>query len=132
MAKLNPALTGQGRVFINVDGEGCGKTYTYYNCMKVDGLDKSLGDITSIYCPDPNQYDTFIEVESIKGTDSRFTSTLSGKWPIDSQSPLEELLNQGCPFSLQVHYGRCTRPDSFTEFESALIITDSFITKGSI
>lgn len=128
MARQNIALTSQGRVFINLDGSGCGNPYTFYNCMKVDSVDKSLGDITSIYCPDPNAYDEFIEVASIKGADSRWTSTLTGRLEIDRKSALEQLLEQGCAFNMQVHYGRCTQPDSFSEFESAIIFEDVRLT----
>lgn len=124
----NLALTGQGRVFLNLDGAGCGNTYDFYNCMKVGAVDKSLGDITSIYCPDPTQYDEFIEVASIKGADSRWTSTLTGRLEINAKSPLETLLSPGCAFGMQVHYGRCTRPDSIDEFESAIIFQDVRLT----
>lgn len=133
MAKqLNPTLTGDGRVFINTDGPGCGNSFRYSNCLKLAGLDKSLGDITPIYCPDPNTYDEFKEVASIKGADSRWTSTLSSKLPIDTYSLIEELVMQGCAFDLQVHFGRCTRPDSFYEFQSAYIVRNARLTNYGV
>lgn len=129
---LNPVFTGEGRIFINVNGSGCGASYGFYNCMKLDGLDKSLGDVESVYCPDPNNYDQFIEVATIKGTDSRWTSTLSGKLPLAEYSPLEELLQQGCEFDIQVHFGRCSRPDDFYTFDSALIIQGARLTSYAL
>jgi hypothetical protein len=119
---MAPALTGLGRVFIN--SKGPGNKYLYHSCMKIDGIDKSLGDVTPIYCPDPIEYDKFIEVATVKGADGRATSTLTAYLPINTISPLEEIYNQGCSFDLQVHYGTCTKPDAFNEFESAIVLTD--------
>lgn len=123
---MAPALTGLGRVFINA--RGVGEKYIYHSFMKVDGLDKSLGDVTPIYLPNPEQYDDFIEVATIKGADSRASSTLTAYLPINTTSPLEEIERQGCSFDIQVHYGQCTRPDSFNEFESAIIMKNVRLT----
>lgn len=123
---MAPALTGLGRVFINSSGVG-GK-YLYHSSMKVDGVSKSLGDVTPIYSPHPDQYDEFVEVATIKGADGRATSTLTGYLPIDTQSPLEELERNKCSFNLQVHYGSCTKPNSFNEFDSAIILRDVRLT----
>jgi len=129
---LNPILTGRGRVFINENGSGCGNAYGFHNCMKVDSLEKSLGDITSIYCPDSNTYDEFVEVAAIKGTDSRWTSTLSGRIAVDAESALERILRRGCNFDLQVHYGACTRPDDFNNFDTSFIFRDVRLTSYSL
>lgn len=125
---LLPTLTGQGRIFINVDGPGCSNPYKYYGCMKLDSVDKSFGDITPIYCPSNTTYDEFVEIGSVKGADSRATSTLTGILPINEESALEVLGRAGCGFNLQVHYGRCTRPDKFAEFDSAVIFEDVRLT----
>jgi len=123
-------LTGLGRVFLNANGLG-GK-FSYHSCMKIDGVDKSLGDVTAIYCPDPKRYDEFIEVATIKGADGRATSTLTGYLPIDALSPLEQVYNQGCQFDIQVHYGTCSRPDAFNEFSSAIILKDVRLTSYAL
>jgi hypothetical protein len=66
MAKpvFNPVFTGEGRVFINEEGYGGGTKFKYHNNMKIDGLDRSLGDYEPVYLPDPNNYDEFVEVGS--------------------------------------------------------------------
>lgn len=92
---LLPTLTGQGRIFINVDGPGCSNPYKYYGCMKLDSVDKSFGDITPIYCPSNTTYDEFVEIGSVKGADSRATSTLTGILPINEESALEVLGRAG-------------------------------------
>lgn len=129
---LNPTFTGEGRVFINIDGYGCGSAFDFHNCMRIDGLDKSFGDVEPIYCPDPENYDSFVEIGVLKGGDSRWTSNLAGKLPVDTYSPLEVLANRGCTFALQVHYGRCTKPNDFQEFESSIILKDVRLTSYNL
>ena len=129
---LNPVFTGEGRIFINPQGYGGGTKFNYHSSMKIDGLDRSLGDYEPVYLPDPNNYDEFVEVGSIKGAASRVTSTLSGKLPINTYSGLELLADRGCAFNLQVHYGRCTRPDDFATFESAIIIKEARLTSYNL
>ena len=127
-----PLLTGNSRLFINESGPGCGNGYSYLSCYKLEGLEKTLGDIESIYCPSNSSYDEFDEVGSVKGADSRWTSTISGTISMNQQSALERLVRAGCPFNLQVHSGRCTRPDSFQQFESSLILEDVRLTSYSL
>lgn len=122
------ALTGLGRVFVNASGRNAGSRYKYHSCMKIDGIDKSLGDVTPIYCPDPDRYDEFIEVATIKGADGRATSTLTGYLPMDSVGALEEIYNQKCGFDMQVHYGQCARPNDFNQYASAIILRDVKLT----
>lgn len=129
---LNPVFTGEGRIFINPQGYGGGTKFVYHSSMKIDGLDKSLGDLEPIYVPDPKKYDSFIEVAAIQGSDSRVTSSLSGKLPIDTESPLESLARRKCKFNMQVHYGRCSKPDDFTTYESAIILKDVSLTSYNL
>lgn len=131
-SSFRPVLTGEGRVFVNPDGQGCGRPYRFHNCMKIDALDKSLGDVTPIYCPDESRYDQFVEVASIKGADSRYTSTLTGRLPVDSESVLEYILRKGCTFNMQVHYGKCAVPSDFNDFEVALIFQDVRLTSYAL
>lgn len=125
---MKPVLTGLGRVFINKNSRNCGNFYKYHSTMKVDGLDKSVGDVTSIYAPNPKRYDEFIEIATISGSESRATSTLSGYLDIEKSSALEELYNQKCSFDLQIHYGSCTRPDEFNQFNSVIVFKDVKLT----
>jgi len=129
---LNPVFTGEGRIFINPQGYGGGTKFNYHSSMKIDGLDKSLGDLEPVYVPDPSKYDAFIEIASIQGSDSRVTSSLSGKLPIDTESPLEILARKKCKFNMQVHYGRCSKPDDFTTYESAIILKDVTLTSYNL
>ena len=126
------ALTGLGRVFVQKSGRNCGSFYKYHSSMKIDGLDKTVGDVTSIYVPDPKRYDEFIEAATISGAESRATSTLTGYLPLKNKGALEDLYNQKCAFDLQIHYGSCTRPDDFNEFDSAIILKDVRLTSYGV
>jgi hypothetical protein len=84
-------------------GYGGGTKFKYHNNMKIDGLDKFIwGTIEPVYLPDPNNYDEFVEVGSIKGAASRVTSTLSGKLPINTYSGLELLADRGLRTTISV------------------------------
>lgn len=118
------ALTGLGRVFIQKGSRNCGSFYKYHSTMKIDGVDKTVGDVTPIYVPDPKRYDAFIEAGTISGAESRATSTLTGYLPLNNKGALEDLYNQKCAFDLQIHFGSCTRPDDFNEFDSVVVLKD--------
>jgi hypothetical protein len=106
--------TSDGRVFIAPRGVGCGRGYTYYSCMKATGLSKSVGDITSYFCPDPFRSGRFVEAATIQGEENRWTFTVTGPKPFGSESILRKLLRQsGCEFDLQIHFGRCNDPTDF-------------------
>lgn len=126
--KLTPVLNGEGRVWIQTDGAGCGSPYIYHNCAKLDALDKPLGDITPIYCPDPDRYDQFVEVGSIKGADSRATTTMTSRLTCDTETQLEIILRKGCAFNMSIHYGKCTRPTDFNQFDCAFVFQDVRLT----
>lgn len=121
---ISPLQTGEGRIFINPEEYGGTTSFEFHNCMKIDGLDKTIGEAEPVYCPDPSRYDEFIEVAVIKGAESRWSSSLSGKLYGDGMSPLELLSVQRTPVTLQIHYGRCTRPDDFNAFDSAIVLED--------
>ena len=125
-------LNSDGRVFVATSGIGCGKTYGYYSCMKITGLQKSFGDIEPYYCPDPDKPGEFSEVASIQGAESRWTATLTGPKVRAARSSIGALLQRkNCEFNAQVHYGRCIDPSQFNEFESCFIIEGGRISEYS-
>ena len=117
-----------GRVFIRQNPG----VYTFANQMGVTGLDKSFGEVTAIEIPSPLEYDKFIEVASSNGADSRWTSSLSGYLPRDTMSPLEILATNKCEFSMQVHYGECSKPTNFADFDSAIVLNNVKLTNYSL
>lgn len=118
---LKPALTSDSRVFIAPTGATSGNGYVYHSCMRLDGVDKSFGDATPVYCPDPKKSGKFIEIATIEGADSRWTSSLIGRLPIDYQSVLSKLAKARCAFDVQVHWGQCIDPSNFNAFTMAWV-----------
>lgn len=117
-------LTGDARVFVAERGAGCGREYAYYNCMKMGGISKSFGEINPIYCPADIGGD-FIQVDSFRGDESAWTTSLSGYKPLAARSVLQRLSRRKQPVDVQVHFGSCIDLSEFSAFQSALIIEDA-------
>lgn len=118
---FKPALTSDSRVFIAPTGAASVKTYEYHSCMRLDGLSKSYGEATPVYCPDPKHAGKFEEIATIEGADTRWTSSLIGRLPIDYQSILSKLASARCSFDVQVHFGKCVDPSNFNTFSMAWV-----------
>ena len=119
---FKPALTQDSRIFIAPNRASCGGGYIYHSCMRMEGLSKSLGDITSVYCPDPVKTGEFVEVAQIQGADGRWTTSLVGRLPLEYQSILNQLAVKKCAFDVQVHFGRCVDPTNFNTFDMAWVL----------
>jgi len=124
-------LTSDSRIFIKDKTNCCVAEYTYHSCMRLDGLDKSFGDISSEYCPDPDKYRRFIEVATIRGQEDRATTSLVGRLPRKVRSKLDAMGKARCTFDLQLHYGFCGNPSDFNEYEIGLVLENIRITNYS-
>ena len=123
-----PLQTGYSRVFLL---EGRAKPTTvpaYQSQLKMTGLSQSFGDITKIEIPDPNTYDGFIEVDSIRGATERMTTSLVGRYAAAMRSKLLELARNGCASDVQLHIGECVDPSAFNVYTKALILEDVIVT----
>lgn len=114
-----PALTSQGRLFINIPGES--NIFKLYNFVKLGPLDKTFGEVEPIYSftSDGKRIQVAISRDNIVEANTTISSLL----PINSKSSLEKLT--GKTFNLQVHYGMCGNPNNFYDFESVLILTNA-------
>jgi len=72
------------------------------------GHTETFGDITPIYCPDPDEYDAFEVVDEVKGEEGLPTVSWVAKFGKENT-----LLSVRCPFDLQAHYGKCQDPTDF-------------------
>ena len=124
-------LSGDSRVFIKENTLCCGSNYNFHSCMRMGELDKSYGDITPEYCPDPENYGRFIEIDFIEGEDSRATTSLVGRLPRKLISPVYRLAIAKCAFDLQLHFGLCENPSNFNEYDNVLILEDVSVTNYS-
>lgn len=97
--------------------------------MKVGTVDKVKGDVIPLYCID--ERNNRVEVAKIDGTPTRPTTTLIGYIPV-KHSIFEQLEESGCDFDFQIHYGECTNPTAFNEYESAYVFKNAHITNISL
>ncbi len=131
MANQFPAVTGNSRVFIIEGGARVDHVPSFESCMRSDTVDYALGDVERIECPDPDQYGKFIEVGSIKGADSRPTTSLVSRYAIDLKSQLLTMAKKGCAADVHVHFGQCSDPSDFNEFTKAMILSSVDVTNWS-
>lgn len=113
--------TGNGRAFIN-----SGNGYRYHNFMKVEAVDKPLGDVTPIYYIDDNN--NSIDVAKIRSGSGRPTTSLSGYYQHTPNNSLEKLANGKKSFDIQIHYGNCRNPTDFNTFDAAIVLKNCDIT----
>lgn len=125
------AKTGFSRVFLIEGGARPDHAPEYQGCMKAGGVSKSWGDLTSIECPSEIQYDSYVEVDTIKGAEERATMDLMGRYLADVASELLRIGNIGCGVDAQVHIGKCTDPTAFNTFTKAVVLEGAFISDWS-
>ena len=123
-----PAVNSLSRVFL-INGRAHPENEpSFESCLKMMGIDHSLGDVTRIECPDPNTPGKFVEGGTIKGSDERATTQLVGRYAIDLRSTLIDLAKQGCPVDVQLHLGKCQDLSDFSSFSKVLILEDVLAT----
>lgn len=105
----------------------CVEPWAFMSCVAMDGLSQDR-DVTKYECPSDTQLGEFVEVAVIAGELSRLTTTLTGRMSRKERSMFYNLFSQGCPVDLHLHMGLCQRPDSFTEYDKAIIFEDVYIT----
>jgi photosystem II stability/assembly factor-like uncharacterized protein len=116
-----PARNDYSRLFIFRDGIFKGTAAEYLNCVGMDGLSQDRGDVTPVECPSPYEYGAFVEVGQIPGELSRMTTTVTGQMSAYELDTFYDLFIRNCAFDLHLHFGSCTSPDAFNQFDKALI-----------
>ncbi|MCB1711051.1 MAG: hypothetical protein KDH96_00795 [Candidatus Riesia sp.] len=120
------------RLFVAPYGSSPLKEYDYHSCMRMDGLSKSYGDVTTVQCPHPNKAKQFITVAEIdSGGDSRWTTSLVGRMPLDISSILSELSEVKRSFDIQLHLGECYDVSDFNSYDMAIILENVHISDYS-
>lgn len=123
-----PMQTGYSRVFL-LEGRAKPSTIpSYQSQLKMTGLSQAFGDVTKIEIPDPDNYDGYLEVDSIRGTTERMTTSLVGRYAAAIRSTLLRIAREGCSCDVQLHIGECTDPSAFNTFTKSVILEDVIIT----
>lgn len=128
MATFNPAQTGNSRVFV-IDGRARpDHKPEYMSHVKAGGISQGFGDIEKIEVPDPDKYDSFMEIGTIRGAKDRATVTLTGRYARDLKSELLKIANQECSVDVQVNSGACTNPSLYNTFDKKIVLEDARVT----
>ena len=125
MANYKVAQAAYSRVFLVDGGPRPDHKPAYKSCLKAGSPDRSFGTVESIYCPDPYRYGGFITVGTMQTGEGRATIDITGRYARDIASDLLAIANRKCRADIQVHFGACTDPSSFTKFEKAVIFEDA-------
>ena len=106
--------TSQSRVFTIEGGAGPANAPVYQSLARAMAVSWPQGDVTPVRIPDPDQYESFVVVDQIKGQQG--LPTLGLQFRKDrSLSDLLTLVRKGCAFDVQVHVGACKTPSDFNE-----------------
>jgi len=125
------ALTAYSRVFLIDGGARPDHAPSYKSCLKAGGADRSYGTAESVECPDPNNYGKFITVANLRGAEGRASMDVTGRYARKVASDLLAYARRGCRVDLQVHFGACADPASFTTFDKVLILEDALVENWS-
>jgi photosystem II stability/assembly factor-like uncharacterized protein len=99
--------------------------------LKAGGADRSYGTVESVECPDPDNYGKFVVMANLRGAEGRASMDLTGRYARDVASDLLAFARRGCRVDLQIHFGACADPSSFTTFDKILILEDALIENWS-
>jgi hypothetical protein len=113
--------TNTGRVFIQRKTGLLSCCPEYLGCVGFSGTSQSRGDSLKITCLSDvdNSYDI---VEKIPGFLSDVTFDLNAYLGINGESSLRTLFREGVDATIHVHFGICTDPQDFLQFNKALIL----------
>lgn len=121
MADFTPTTRDLSRVFIQEGRARPDHEAVYQGCMMAGGIEQSLGDITQIKCPSPNQRGRFDVVGYVQGEEGQPTTSLTALYPVDLVSTLERLKRLRCPYDVHIVFGTCEDPEDANDFTKRII-----------
>ena len=123
--------TGYSRVFL-IDGRARpDHAPVYQSYMRAGSPSKGYGDVTSIEAPSAIQYDSFDEIDTIKGAEERATMDLVSRYLADVASEMLRIAEIGCGVDVHIHFGKCTDPTAFNTFTKAFVMENAFFSNWS-
>jgi len=126
-----PAQTGQSRLYV-IDGRARPDHQpSYMSQVVAGGISQDFGDITSIEVPNPNKFDDFVEIGTIRGAQDRATVTLTGHYAREIKSELLRLARKKCSIDVHINFGSCTDPTDYNRFDKKIVLEDARLTNWS-
>ena len=105
--------TGNARLFVMVGGAGPGRQPLYVEYGKPGALRWPISEPTDIEVPNPDAYDDFIVVDSVKGARQKPQLPWTNRLAMGQVSVFRQMREDECPADVQVHYGICENPRDF-------------------
>lgn len=124
--KYNVARNDLARVYLRTNKSCC--SYQLNDLMSVADVTQGRGDVVKVEGSDPNQFGKFVTVDILPGELERMTSSLAITMLTDRPNGFYDFLYKSKPIDFQVHFGECSNPQNFNEFEKALIFEDVYAT----
>ena len=106
------ALTGQSRVFFAPNLAGPSTQPAYKGRARSQGLTWSNGALTPVRIPSAARYDEFDLATIIQGQQDLPQLPIMFRYP-RTLSELLSLFRTRCPIDLEIHWGKCERPDDY-------------------
>jgi len=131
MSGMVPTKGGTSRVFLIEGRARADHQPQFKSCLAAGSPSWSFGDIESIECPDPDQYNNWVEVGEILGAIDRPTIGLTGHYALNEESDLLRIGRTRCAIDVQIHFGVCTDPSDFLTFTKIDIYEQSRISDWS-
>ena len=97
--------TGQGRVFLQLQGAGPAEQLKYQGLARMGGFSLSAGEPARVQRPSPLAYDQFDDIDEVAGESSRPTTSMIARFGLSNP-----ILDATCPVHVQVHWGKCSNP----------------------
>lgn len=108
----DPVRSPFSRVFTIEDRAGPRNAPEYQGQARAMGPSWAFGGRTPIREPDPSRYNAFVIIDAIKAERELPTLSLENRYQY-TVSELLSLAKRGCPFDVQVHFGKCQDPRDF-------------------
>lgn len=126
----DPVKTPYSRVFVIENRAGPANAPDYKGQSRVLGPSWSFGDRTPVREPDPGRYGAFRIIEAIKGQKGLPMVSLEYRFPYTLDEFLA-LARVGCPFDIQIHFGKCQDPRDVNDFSKIIMLDGADISNFS-
>ena len=120
----DPVRSPFSRVFTIENQAGPANVPIYQGQARAMGPSWSFGDRTPIREPDPDRYGAFNIIDAIKAERDLPQLTLENRYQY-TLSIFLEFGRRGCPFDVQVHFGKCQDPRDFNGGWDKILVLDT-------
>ena len=111
-----------GRVFIQRANSVLGCCPEYLGCVGMTGVTQGRDESVTIKCLSPTQSGRYDVIDKIPGELQEITFDLTTHLGLHGQSLLRGLFQENCASTIHVHFGTCSNPQDFREFNKAIVL----------